>query len=251
MIRIFITFFIFIGTGANLWAQANENLHQQWFMKDNRSSVYAMAEGNSETDITKPESRFAAKSKGKAFILSLILPGLGEKYVGASKKAQYFFASEITLWLTYSGFVTYREWVKDDYKTFAASHAAVDLQGKSDSYFVDIGNYTSIYEYNAAKLRQRNLPAYYYDVQANYWNWESAIHRHDFKQMRISADRADTRATFVIGAILANHVLSAIDAVWSVHKYEKTRKQAMLDWDVYLGNTTAEPSVLVNLTAHF
>ena len=190
------------------------------------------------------------KSRGKAFLYSLILPGLGEKYAGANKKAQFFFATEITLWLGYTGFVTYRDWRKDDYKTYAASHAGVELEGKSDSYFVDIGNYDSIYEYNAAKLRQRNLPDYYRDIEQYYWNWENEAHRHKFDQLRISADNANNRATFVVGAILANHVISAIDAVWSVYKYEKNR-QASLDWNLQLGDGVMSPNVNVSLTARF
>ena len=71
-----------------------------------------------------------------------------------------------------------------------------------------------------------------------------------FDELRISADTADNRAKFILGAIVANHILSAIDAVWSVHKYEKNRI-SKINWDVYFGDGLVQPTVNVNLTAHF
>jgi hypothetical protein len=188
------------------------------------------------------------KSKGKAFLLSFILPGLGERYIGDNRKAAIFMAAEVTLWLSYAGFVTYRDWRKEDYKTYAAAHAGVGLDGKSESYFVDVGNYNSIYDYNAAKLRQRNLNDYYRDVDSNYWQWESEQRREKFDQLRISADRADNRSLFVIGAIFANHILSAIDAIWTTHKYEKRREKIL---DVQIGDGVYSPAVLFSVTARF
>lgn len=197
----------------------------------------------------QPRLQLQSKSKGKAFLLSLILPGMGEKYVGANSKATMFLATEVTLWLGYTGFVTYRDWRKEDYKTYAASHAQVELEGKSDSYFIDVGNYSSIYEYNAAKLRQRNLPEYYRDEQAYFWQWQSEAHRQKFDQLRIASDKANNRSMFVIGAILANHVLSAIDAVWSAHK--ASQQQPAIGMDVRVGDGWYQPMVNVGLTARF
>jgi len=190
------------------------------------------------------------KSKGKAFLLSLLLPGLGERYVGSNTKAQIFMATEVSLWLSYAGFVTYRDWRKQDYKTFAASHADVELRGKSDSYFIDLGNYQSIYDYNAAKLRQRNLPEYYTDIETYYWSWDSSANRARFEQLRISADKADNRALFAIGAILANHVVSAIDAIWSVTRYNRNQ-QFSLDWGIRFGAGPWQPAVNLSLRASF
>ncbi|MBN1999489.1 hypothetical protein JW935_18165, partial [candidate division KSB1 bacterium] len=144
------------------------------------------------------------KSKGKAFLMSFVLPGLGERYVGEKRRGEYFLATEIGLWLGYFGLTTYRSWVIEDYKTFAASHAHVSLANKSESYFVDIGNYGSIYEYNSAKLRQRNLPDYYYDVEGQFWQWDSDNNRQKFEQLRIDADSAHNLSLFFIGAIIAN-----------------------------------------------
>jgi len=87
-------------------------------------------------------------------------------------------------------------------------------------------------------------------VDTFYWQWQDKVHRDKFDQLRISSDLAHNRSMFVIGAILANHVLSAIDAVWSVHKYEKAR-EASLNWDVKFGDGLIQPNFNVSLTARF
>ena len=193
------------------------------------------------------ESIFALKSKGKAFFLSLLLPGLGERYAGYKKKSEIFFGTEIVLWLTYSGFLKYRDWRQEDYQAFAATHAGVRTQGKSETYYVTIANFDNIDEYNAAMLRQRNLPKYYTDTEKYFWSWDNKTNRNKFEDLRISADNADTRATFALGAILANHLISAIDAVWSVHK-TNSAQQAGFEWDVQFGDGIINPTVLLSMS---
>ena len=231
---------------------AQEDLSSQLFLDSNVLLAQATPDVKTESDVSLPGTVDPGfKSRGRAFFLSLVLPGLGERYVGNKGKAQFFFATEISLWLSYTGFVTYREWQKDDYKTYAATHAGVDLDGKSESYFVDIGNYNNIYQYNETKLRDRNLPEYYYDVDEYYWSWDSPTDQHNFKQMRLSADRADNRATFVIGAIFANHLISAIDAVWDVHKHNKSLQQSAINWDIHMGPMNDSPSLGLKVAARF
>jgi len=186
------------------------------------------------------------KSKGKAFFMSLLVPGLGERYAGRPTRASRFMAAEILLWLGYTGFVKYRDWREEDYMNYAAAYADVDLQGKDKAYFINIGNYNSIEEYNAAKLRQRNLPKYYRNVEKYYWKWESEGRRAKFDQLRISSDLANNHSTFVIGAIFANHIISAIDAVIMVHKHNQQSSSAW-SWDVRFGDGVLEPVVQVGL----
>ncbi|HPI72498.1 MAG TPA: hypothetical protein PK843_03130 [bacterium] len=164
------------------------------------------------------------KSKSKAFFLSLLAPGLGEYYAGRTRRAQVFFTTEIALWLAYAGFKTYENWRIEDYRGYAAENAGVNLKGKNNSYFIDIGNYNHIDEYNEAKLRQRYLNAYYRDVTGYYWSWPSDEQRMKYKNLRLSAERANQHALFGIGAVVVNHLFSAIDAVWSTHQYNKNHR---------------------------
>jgi len=167
-----------------------------------------------------PSAAFEPKSKGKAFLLSFILPGAGEYYIGNKTLAKTFFITEVALWAGYFAFDTYSDWLRDDMYTMAATHANADIRNRPSQYYVDIGNFENIYDYNDAKQRQRE---YYkiYPVDEYFWQWDNDYYRKEFEDLRISSDRAHNRATFVVGGIIANHVISAIDAVWQSYRYNK------------------------------
>ena len=46
------------------------------------------------------------------------------------------------------------------------------------------------------------------------WEWDSESSRKRFRSLRLSSKRAFQRATFAGGAILLNHLVSAIDAAF-------------------------------------
>ncbi len=202
------------------------------------------------TPVPAAPTAMPQKSKGKAFIMSLLLPGWGERYCGAVRKSEIFMGAEIALWLGYAGLITWREWREDDYQSFATAHAGIDPDGKTETFYINISNYADIDAYNAARLRERNLYDYYKDVDLYYWKWESDVHRRRFDELRLSAARADNKATFVLGAIFANHLISAIDAVWTVHKHNSNLAQKV-DWDVRLGDGVVHPFVQFALQVNF
>jgi hypothetical protein len=153
-------------------------------------------------------------SKRKAIFMSLLIPGWGEYYAGRKTRAKSFFITELILWSTYAGFKIYENWIEDEFIVFAETHAQAQPEGKRHKYYVNLGNYDNIYEYNAAKLNYRSLDDVYPETPEYYWQWDSPANKHDFKMMRIRADNANYRALFSLGLILVNHVVSAVDAVW-------------------------------------
>ncbi|MBN1560240.1 hypothetical protein JW998_08315, partial [candidate division KSB1 bacterium] len=74
--------------------------------------------------------------------------------------------------------------------------------------------------------------------------------RDKFDELRIASDTADNRAKFVLGAIVANHIVSAIDAVWTVYQHDKKR-MSKIDWDVRFGDGHIRPTINLNVNAHF
>jgi hypothetical protein len=160
------------------------------------------------------------KDRKKAFLRSLILPGAGEYYLGKNTLAKTFFATEVTLWLSYFAFRQYSKWLRDDALAFAVTHSGANIEGKPSQFFVDIGNYIDIYEYNDFKLRFGEVEKVY-DEGNYFWSWDRDNNRRRFENMRIASDRALNRSTFVIGAVLANHLISAIHASWQTHRYNK------------------------------
>lgn len=169
----------------------------------------------------RSETISGKKNVGLAVLYSLILPGMGELYVGEYGIGKYFTTVEAGLWLTYGSFEWYGTWLRDDARKFAALRAGVDPMGKSDQFFVDIGNFMNTNEYNAKKLRDRE-PDKLYDVHAGYfWQWESDEQRAAYREMRISHDRVFNNARFVGAAIIVNHIVSAINAARLAVSYNK------------------------------
>ncbi len=168
-----------------------------------------------------------AKSRGKAFLFSLLIPGAGEYYLGKNTLAKSFFFTEVALWASYISFQTYSNWKRDDMYVIAATHANAEIGDKPSQYFVDLGNYQDIYEYNDAKQRSREFYQVY-PIDTYYWSWDDAANQRKFEQLRIASDRAHNRSVFVIGGIIANHLVSAIDAVWQSNRLNKKLQQSGL-----------------------
>ena len=173
----------------------------------NRSSlVYSQ---DTIVHVSNPKS----PSKLKAFLLSFILPGVGEYYAGSKRLTKIFLSSEIILWTAYFSFRTYGNWKKDDYIQLAVSHAGVNASGKDHQYFVNIENFDHIRAYNEVKLRQRQFDELYPENGYYSWQWDSETSRLTFERLRIASDTAYHRSLFVIGGILVNHIISGIDAL--------------------------------------
>lgn len=239
--------FVILCFSAAAFADQPEALHTQLF----RASVRPLAKEINRPSINlQPLDASPQNNVGKAFIMSLILPGWGQRYVGAKTKSELFFGAETGLWLTYAGFTAFSKWREQDYRTYAAENAGVNLDGKSSSYFIDVGNFNSIYEHNAYRLQQRNTAKYYFDEEAYFWQWQSAEHRARFDRLRVSSDTARNRATFTLGAIVANHVFSAIDAVWSARRANRGQASET-SWNLRFGDGWVQPTVHVAIERHF
>jgi len=227
-----------------------ETLQQQQVGELRIHRLAMLQDMQTEAESVLPETPAEEKDLRKAFLMSLVLPGWGQYYAEARGRAAIYFGLEAGLWLTYGGFQAYGGWREQDYKTYAASHAGVDPDGKQKSFFLGVENYDSIDEYNAAQLRQRNTVDYYYDTETFYWNWESTAKRDRFGQLRKSADRAYNRATLTLGAILANHVVSAVDAILAARRFNAD-EQASIGFDMQFGDGLRQPYVNVRLSKNF
>lgn len=150
------------------------------------------------------------KSVPLAVFYSLLLPGMGELYAGDYSTGKYLTAAEGALWLTLIGFDRYGTWLKDDARTFAVEHAGISLENKNDRYFVDIGNYNSINDYNEQMLRDRNILKLYSPSQS--WFWDKRESREYYRDLRIKSDNMFNSINFVAAAIALNHIVSAINA---------------------------------------
>ncbi len=172
------------------------------------------------------------KSAGLAALYSLALPGMGELYAGSFTSGRYFLAAEGVLWLTYAVFQVRADALRNDARSFASAHAGVTLQGKNDQYFVDIGNFLSIDEYNEKKLRDRDVGKVYDPALGYAWQWDSDGSRASFRDQRVASDNAYNNRKFVVAVILINHVASAINAARSAVSHNREIEGALSDLSI-------------------
>ncbi len=160
----------------------------------------------------------------RAILLSLILPGAGEWSLGHRRMAKLFLGAEVALWAGYFGSLAYAEVLRRDYQTFAALHAGVNPTGKDDQYWIDIGNANNIYDFNEKRLVQRNLDAVYWNTQQYYWQWDDEQNRYRYIDLRLKQHRWKRGATFVIGGMILNRILSTVDVIRIIRKEKKQKE---------------------------
>lgn len=182
---------------------------------------YSVREARMPNSASQNQSSLDRKSKGRAFLQSLILPGWGQHYAESKTMMKVFIGSEVLLWSTYLGFTTWSNWLEDDYQDFAVTHAGINLDGKPKQYFVDIGNFNDILDYNQAQLRDRDVNDLYTDTEEFFWRWDSRENRNKFETLRVRSDRAANRAQLTLAAIFVNHLVSAIHSTLAVFKFNE------------------------------
>ncbi|MBC8345905.1 MAG: hypothetical protein ISR82_01045 [Candidatus Marinimicrobia bacterium] len=147
-------------------------------------------------------------------IQSALIPGWGQKSLQYPKRSRLFTYVESGLLISILGTTTYSNILKKNYIAFAVEHAAVSSSGKSHKYWVDIGNFSSIEDYNDEHLRNREMDDIYEANLRWSWDWDKDSNRNSFEKKRILSDQMKQVATFGVGAIVLNHMVSAIDALY-------------------------------------
>jgi len=147
-------------------------------------------------------------------VKSLVLPGWGEYSLDNQIRGRIFVLSETVLLLAILGSYSVAQRQEKEYKAYAAEHAGIDLIGKDRQFWVDIGNYSSLFTFNEEHLRWRDFNALYEDNDTWAWSWDSSNNRERFENTRIASDSWRLRGSFLIGGVVLNHIVSAIDALY-------------------------------------
>ncbi|MBX7150793.1 hypothetical protein K1X84_04090 [bacterium] len=167
------------------------------------------------------------KSKKKALLLSLLVPGVGELYLNnwqlrEWQSGKYFFASEALLWAGHFYFQSYSHWSRSDAEALAAAHANVNWKtSKPSGYFSVIGKFTDIYAFNDIQRRFFGPEAVYEENTANFWQWDNETNQNRFEDKRLESRNYKRYSQFVVYGVVVNHVLSAINAVRMYNKRQK------------------------------
>jgi hypothetical protein len=167
------------------------------------------------------------KSPFLAVVYSLILPGAGEYYTNRFDVGKYSFAGEVGLWILYTGMNIHGYQVRNDGRSFARLHAGFNDENKNDNYYVDVSNFMNIYDFNDKKLRDRNSIAIYDPNSIMAWQWDSDANRSKFRDMRVNADDILNNTKFVVAAMIANRIFSAVNAARLTSGYNSNLSVSM------------------------
>ena len=170
--------------------------------------------------------RDGRKSVLKAAVLSALLPGAGEYYVGNRKKARYFFTIEALSWAGCLAFRTYGHWREDDYVRFARTNANASLEGKSDEFRDMVGFYRSIDDYNSLGRVYDPQRPYLYDTPDNHWRWQSDADQATYRDLKNRSREAYRRAKFMIGIAVANRIISVLDAIRDTRRANRSLERS-------------------------
>jgi hypothetical protein len=207
---------------------------------------------NTTNSLSLPVQQEVSKKKvGLAIIYSLLLPGMGELYAGNYTTGKYFTIAEGALWGTFIGMNTYGSWQKSRYKSYAASNAGVNNAGKDDDYYSNISLYLNINDYNDDMARNGEFNKMY-NTEQKYWQW-TAQDRRTYRAMWVSSESAYNNVRFVVGAMVLNRVISAINAVRLTIAYNKNVPQD-LGWNVTAGvseQVNLPTSLIINFQTNF
>ncbi len=181
------------------------------FESANRASNTGSSEPLNLSASTGDESGSSFKKrKGRAFGRSILIPGWGQLTEGRKSIGYAFLTTEAILISSFIGLRFYGSWLEDDYRNYANQHAGIE-GSHGHLFYVDIGNWMDRRSYNEQRILDRQFDDMY-NSPADEWNWDSDGHRRRFKSIRISSDQARQNSVMVIGAIVLNHLVSAIEA---------------------------------------
>lgn len=221
------------------------------WLGDNQSASlrYAMA-GLHQTDAEQTAPSHTAettslKKPGLGALFSAAVPGAGQIYAGSWFKSAVFLGAEIGIWVGYAAF--YNEG-KDWENQF---HAYADAHWSEADYWIAIaeeagvsGVTTVTYPDYLEELRDwehnnqhHSLPEeknqQYYEVIGKYdffaVGWEDYSEdgskltpmRNEYETMRNNSNVEFKRASTCAMVALANHMISALDAAWTISKQNR------------------------------
>jgi hypothetical protein len=175
-----------------------------------------------------------AKSLRKALLLSLVVPGAGQTYLGHNGRAKAMLAAEAGVWSSLAFFRVQGGMREDRYKEMAELFA--DVQGdRDDNYYQAIAYFMSSEDYNISVMREaryrypygsgdeisevREKQLEYFEANGYFgedaWEWESVEKKDQYAYTRTLSRRSYRRAVLTTGFAVLNRMVSMIDVYLS------------------------------------
>lgn len=216
-------------------------------------------------DVTRAEAsgfRTAADAPGSALprknpllaaALSAAVPGAGEFYAGSWIKGTVFLAVEVAAWAGYKHYTDEGDRRRTEFRAYADQYWDY---GKWESEYnpnTDPGSHGLPMENNQIVKTQQ-----YYEMIGKYdqfmMGWKDWVRggpdvtdrRNAYETMRHEHNDQLINASRCTMAVLTNHLLSAMDAAWTVHRRNRQIRAAM-GMEVRMARTEAVPVLSLRL----
>lgn len=196
----------------------------------------------------KEEERVKHASSAKwAALASLVLPGAGHQIIGDNKKAMVYFATEAVLLCGTIFCERFSTRLLGDSRNYAWQYAqTVCNKDPDDEYWKNIGDkyFKSSKEYNYVMELNRQFDRKYVQPEEQ-WYWEDESYQTTYRDIRANATRFHIAATFLIGGMILDRVISFIDV--RITSKRKTFETATLDLNVrpYYSLSSKQVGILV------
>jgi hypothetical protein len=200
------------------------------------------------------------KSRAKAALFSLILPGAGQYYInGGTTNAKIFLGIESGLWVSFYGFRQYSHYKSDASKGWAVLKAGANSNNTDANYWIKMTYYDNRdinevdgYGYNQMiAVFDRENALIFPETPDYYWNWDSKADRDKYRNLRNQSKTADKRADLILGGIVLNHVYSAIEAFMAAGKFNRRLEFSGLNIYYSFKPDLTDPSIKFGITKSF
>jgi len=166
------------------------------------------------------------KSARNAMLMSAVLPGAGQMYLGQKTKAGVFVAAEIAFIFTMLRFDKEKNIAIENYQMLAYANAGL-RKGSSTRIYGLAQRYKSSEDYNRyLEMQARNYfimlyndPESFNEYMERYsiksedsWQWQNDFHFSEYKSVRNDKQNFEIYGNFALGALLINRVISVLDS---------------------------------------
>lgn len=248
-LKSLVLIFLFFAIITNVYAQNKESFNNGNKILELKSKLTSTNTTSSDPEINTSIAE-SKKSPGLALLLSLILPGSGHYYLNRMDVGKYFLGADAACWLGFATLNIYGNSVNDDAISFSTQHAQVNTTNKDDNYYVNVGNYNNVYEYNNAQL---TFGAYYnlYDVDQYYWNWDNVNNRNIYDSQRKSSERILNNRIIFGSLLIANRIVAGISAYLIAKKDPKKTVSLNIEPEILYKKDLSFDGLKINLTRNF
>jgi len=205
-----------------------------------------------------PTETISPKKPMLAAALSAAVPGAGEFYSGSWIKGTVFLAIEVAAWVGYKHYTDKGNDLRTTFRHYADTHwfkLGENPANPSLGYDPNDPTVPSTHGLPESKTQQYYEMIGKYDQFEKGWDdWSKGVlvrpditpHRDYYESMRHDHNDQLINASRCTMAALTNHLLSAVDAAWTVHRHNRSIRAA-LRTDVIMAQSEAVPALSLRM----